>query len=593
MWRRSYGIIVCHDVVTEVSTSKFRACAYSKVTMKWKVATIFGLLVFRSCSVSSRHFAIVLSLYHYSIFFFLFLSNEIQFHIQLFDEQPRPPPSPTDSSVWGSTNLDRHYLIGLGGRGITSLQQFGVWEDIEKVAVPVPGRKDWNGKGLHIQPVETFKTERKFVTQVLPRDKLVSVLYHYIVQCQQEGSKKSLHYNDDINTTNNNNNNIKPMYNYTNVYLHYGYKVEPIDINNPQQVVVDIRGINPDISNESNDNHNNIPNRRFSVALLIAADGSARTFANEMDHHDKARARGGSNAADDVNNNTNTFRVIRYDDDNQKVYKNIAFRIPESWRKDINYAVRTERVIFDALPANDQGEYVGVLLLSKDDIMAQPNVDPTKFRQFLQDEIPQFVPYLEEDTVITVAKRPPSTLPMFRYVTPRMHHDNGRIVLLGDCAHTVKPYFGMGANSALEDVKLLSRCIDQQIFGKNNSGHVEDSDVIISDMEMLKSAIRNFSTVRSADIETLVRVSYSLDRPGVEGILTFLIPIIFDGIFSKILPQVFAPNVISILQNEEVTFREAVERKRRDRMGQIAIVSVVTAVSIYNLVPFIRDVMGP
>ena len=32
----------------------------------------------------------------------------------------------------------------------------------------------------------------------------------------------------------------------------------------------------------------------------------------------------------------------------------------------------------------------------------------------------------------------------------------------GDAVHTVKPYFGLGANSALEDVVQFSACLDQQ-----------------------------------------------------------------------------------------------------------------------------------
>ena len=235
----------------------------------------------------------------------------------------------------------------------------------------------------------------------------------------------------------------------------------------------------------------------------------------------------------------------------------------------MNYAVRTDRVIFDALPANDQGDYVGILLLPQADEMARGNVDSTEFKSFIQEQIPQFIGFLDDETIARVAKRPPSTLPMFRYVTPRVHYGDGRVVLLGDCAHTVKPYFGLGANSALEDVRLLSQSIDV-IRHKNNENGKDTGEV-----EVIKAAVQDFSATRSPDIETLVKVSHSLDRPGAEGIVTFLIPIILDGIFSKLLPQVFAPNVISMLQNEEITFQEAAERKRLDRIGQVALLAGV------------------
>ena len=33
--------------------------------------------------------------------------------------------------------------------------------------------------------------------------------------------------------------------------------------------------------------------------------------------------------------------------------------------------------------------------------------------------------------------------------------------MLGDSIHTVKPYFGLGVNSALEDVCVLDACLDE------------------------------------------------------------------------------------------------------------------------------------
>jgi 2-polyprenyl-6-methoxyphenol hydroxylase-like FAD-dependent oxidoreductase len=462
------------------------------------------------------------------------------FQIHLVDEQPHPPPAPDDPNAWSKENSDRYYLLGLGGRGITALQHFGVWEEsIEQHCVPVPGRKDWNGKGENVKPIETFKTERKYTTQVLFRDKLVSAMYRHIV----DGRIK-----------------------FPNLHLQYGCKIEPLQIagnngsTNCPRVLVNVTAMS---------HTENLPSvtashgsKIMSASVVVAADGSARTFANEMQRIEGHVQRKDDNTA----HSPESFQVIRYPDDNQKVYKNIALSVPTEWRKDINYAVRTDRVIFDMLPANDQGDYVGILLLPKADSMARGNVDPNEFRTFLQDQIPQFIGFLDDATIASVAKRPPSTLPMFRYVTPRMHYGDGCIVLLGDCAHTVKPYFGMGANSALEDVKVLSWCIDAA-----RQQHKNNHD----DTAILKAAIQEFSVIRSPDIETLVKVSHSLDRPGVEGILTFLVPIILDGIFSKLMPQIFAPNVISMLQNEEITFQEAAERKRIDRAGQIVLLGAV------------------
>ena len=85
----------------------------------------------------------------------------------------------------------------------------------------------------------------------------------------------------------------------------------------------------------------------------------------------------------------------------------------------------------------------------------------------------------------------------------------------------------------------------------------------------MTEAIWNFSKRRTPDIAVLVQTSRDLDRPGVLGVFYFLIPIILDGIFQKLASQIFMPNIISMIQNEEFTFIEAVQRKQLDRIGQL------------------------
>jgi kynurenine 3-monooxygenase len=330
--------------------------------------------------------------------------SERNFKISVYDRQP-PPPSPTDDRVW--RDFSKHYLIGLGGRGITALETFGVWKDVKGVSILVPGRQDWTPGST--EPVERFLTERKYGTYVLPRDKLVSVLNQHIVD----------HYAGRID-------------------LFYEHEVRPVNFlgDNGNTVILDIANMTADKTQER-------PGfRRISSSAVIATDGTARTFANQIEKEDR------ENGVEDP------FSVVRFDDNNQRVFKIIHFRLPSDWQKDMNYAVRSsnDRIIFDALPANTRGDFVGNLLFKKDDDMAQP-VDPATFRAFLDDVLPQFSPMFDDETVGKVAESPSSPLPMFRYVTPRMHQGN-RCVILGDCAHTVKPYFGLGCNSALEDVKV-------------------------------------------------------------------------------------------------------------------------------------------
>jgi len=203
----------------------------------------------------------------------------------------------------------------------------------------------------------------------------------------------------------------------------------------------------------------------------------------------------------------------------------------------------------DALPANREGSYCGVLLLKEDDPMAQAGVEPETLRGFLNEKLPQFSAFLDDEVVAQVAKKPPSFLPSFRFVGPRLNQGDHTLIL-GDCAHTVKPYFGLGANSALEDVAIFSDCIDDA----NNN---------------MAEAVHDFSRRRAKDSETLVRISRDLDRPGFVGAITFIIPIILDSIFNKINPKLFAPNIISMLQRNDLTFNQVARRKRIDRTAQV------------------------
>ena len=195
----------------------------------------------------------------------------------------------------------------------------------------------------------------------------------------------------------------------------------------------------------------------LSTGFLIAADGSARTVAKLMEHSDQ-EARKKMNPIQRLFAGK-PFKVTRYVDDNQRVYKTIPMKLPSSWRPDLNYSTRTKRSLMnlDALPANSEGSYCAVLLLTKGDELAVADCEPAALRSKMDELMPQFSQLIDDDTMEAVAQKGPSYLPSFRYAGPRLHQGY-RTVILGDCAHTVKPYFGLGANSALEDVSV-SLCI--------------------------------------------------------------------------------------------------------------------------------------
>ena len=96
----------------------------------------------------------------------------------------------------------------------------------------------------------------------------------------------------------------------------------------------------------------------------------------------------------------------------------------------------------------------------------------------------------------------------------------------------------------------------------------------------LTEAVHKFSRQRAKESELLVKISRSLDRPGNMGKITFVVPIILDSIFNKIAPKVFAPNIITMLQREDLTFKQVAFRKRWDRFFQLTIIGgILTALT--------------
>jgi hypothetical protein len=82
-----------------------------------------------------------------------------------------------------------------------------------------------------------------------------------------------------------------------------------------------------------------------------------------------------------------------------------------------------------------------------------------------------------------------------------------------------------------------------------------------------------FSARRAADAKALVDISRGFDG----GFLTFVLPLILDGIFHKALPGLFMPNTIQMLQKEDWTFSRVARRKRTERVAQVAILSTLLA----------------
>ena len=97
--------------------------------------------------------------------------------------------------------------------------------------------------------------------------------------------------------------------------------------------------------------------------------------------------------------------------------------------------------------------------------------------------------------------------------------------MLGDSIHTVKPYFGLGVNSTLEDVSVLNVCLDE------NEKSADEN------FKSWTSALPLFSARTAGDSKALVDISRGFDG----GFLTFVLPLFLVWIFYKLVPKLLTP----------------------------------------------------
>ena len=463
------------------------------------------------------------------------------YKIAICEKRSSIPPKPSDEGVW--SDVARFYLLGIGFRGQNAMKKFGVFDEFEKNSVPVLGRRDWQPGTGNSEGVIT-PAAKEVTSRIIARDKLVGVFHHYFLDNYAK-----------------NNPNVDVLYGHEVQVLSFDEEaknqnesvakvqivqcVEEQDVlNNPNTYVA---------SQEVGDELCDVESARtVTTSMLIGADGSARTIANSMEEYDKNKKSSMKNQLRKLF--YKPFKVTRYNDDNPRIFKSIPIQLPKDWPQNLNYSARSNgsRMTLEALPSDNNGNLCALLLMTPDDPLSQPNTDSKELRTFFNEEFPQFSALISDDVMATVAKKSSSPLPAFRYAGPKLHIGDNTMIL-GDSAHTVKPYYGLGANSAMEDVVILSDCLDE---AKDN----------------VSKAISLFSEKRARDSEALVTISRNMDRPGKLFFINFLIPLILDGIFFKLAPKVFAPNMFKMFQKRDIGFSQIRNRKRLDRTMQLSII---------------------
>jgi kynurenine 3-monooxygenase len=436
--------------------------------------------------------------------------------------EKRNKPADCDSQYWGDPS--RSYNIGLSARGQIALEKFDLLEAAKEYAVGVKGRCDFDKDG---RPVERL-VQKKFDTQVIQRDRLVAAFLNEI----------ELKYKDKIT-------------------VEHGVAVNSCTFmkGDDDDEVAKLEIFDCQEDGEYCDTK---AKETILTKLVIGAEGNAGKRNSAI-----------IKAMDEDKTCKTKMKKLRERIESTRVYKIVPIELPEGYRKDLNYSSRTKSgVAMECLPTKE-GLLVGVLLIKPTDEETCMKVsDAKKLRAYFDSEFPMFTKMISDASVEKIANSKFCGLPNFQYASGALHR--GSVAgLIGDAIHTVKPYFGMGVNSAFEDVAILEECIEES---KGDS----------------KKFLPLYSKKRAADAKALVQISHGFDG----GFLTFVLPLILDGIFHKYAPWLFQVNTIQMLQKDDWSFVQTSRRKRVDRTLQVAIIASIFAGFMRLLIELVRFIVS-
>lgn len=181
----------------------------------------------------------------------------------------------------------------------------------------------------------------------------------------------------------------------------------------------------------------------------------------------------------------------------------------------------------------------------------------TMFRTHFADIVP-FMP----DAINEFRNRPISEFVTIR--TSRWHH-KGKILLLGDAAHAVVPFYGQGMNAAFEDCAVLNKLIDRRGTG--------DLQALFAELQALRKP--NTDVLAQLSIDNFHELRDTARRPIVTARKRTSI------FLNKLFRQHSVP-LYTMISHSNIPYAEAVERHRRqERIARwLGLDLVVGAVSL-------------
>ncbi|KAI1105760.1 FAD/NAD(P)-binding domain-containing protein [Jackrogersella minutella] len=155
-----------------------------------------------------------------------------------------------------------------------------------------------------------------------------------------------------------------------------------------------------------------------------------------------------------------------------------------------------KQFMFIAIPSED-GSFTCTLFLSGAEF-ANLEADSSKLPTFFDQHFPGVTSLIEPKELISSFETNPH-LPLIS-IKCQPYHYSDSVVILGDAAHAMVPFYGQGMNAGLEDVRILFSIIDKHATAENNNPDDPGSSDTTFERGM---ALAEYSALRTADAHAI------------------------------------------------------------------------------------------
>ncbi|KAI1365573.1 FAD/NAD(P)-binding domain-containing protein [Xylaria arbuscula] len=152
--------------------------------------------------------------------------------------------------------------------------------------------------------------------------------------------------------------------------------------------------------------------------------------------------------------------------------------------------------MFIAIPSDD-GSFTCTLFMPGTEFAAL-EADPSSLPAFFDSHFPGVTSLISPEELISSFQTNPH-LPLIS-IKCKPYHFSSSVVIVGDAAHAMVPFYGQGMNAGLEDVRILFSTIDKHASTESNDpNHSKVSDAAFQ----RATALNEYSAIRVADAHAI------------------------------------------------------------------------------------------